>query len=80
MTMTRRRFRQTATLEEPLADPDVAYEVTVCERPKGWLQVTRNGIPVHTFPPDAWAGVARYLTDPAYRRSLAPREASRRDS
>jgi hypothetical protein len=39
--------------------------------PPEWWTVTRNGVPVRHYPPQAHDLAERFATDPAYRQQLA---------
>jgi hypothetical protein len=60
---------------DPDNDPNEAYAVIPMppelRGPPEWWTVTRNGVPVRHYPPQAHDLAERFATDPAYRRQLA---------
>jgi hypothetical protein len=43
---------------------------------RDWWTVTRNGVPVRHYPPQAHDLAERFATDPAYRQQLANKKKS----
>lgn len=77
LTCSGRQFPAMNPAMTPPDDPNEAYDlkpVPAEQRgpPTDWWMVTRNGVPVRFFTPEAKDRAERYCSDPEFRKALMP--------